>query len=90
MKPAFNAFFQIKAAKWFPLLHCKYGKAKPEIRLALYLDDDKDPQNDRPVKEIPGEIKSVCMLRFTELKLMHLSYFIAISELIMVTNSALN
>lgn len=42
-----------QAAKWFPLLHCKYGKAKPEIRLALYLDDDKDPQNDRPVKEIP-------------------------------------
>ncbi|KAK6179237.1 hypothetical protein SNE40_011643 [Patella caerulea] len=30
-----------QCAKWYPLLHSKYHKLKPEIRLALYLDDDQ-------------------------------------------------
>ncbi|KAK7486793.1 hypothetical protein BaRGS_00021940 [Batillaria attramentaria] len=33
-------------AKWYPLLHCKYGKTKPEVRLSIYLDDDKSPDKD--------------------------------------------
>nr|XP_022334078.1 centrosomal protein of 120 kDa-like [Crassostrea virginica] len=28
--------------KWYPLLHSKYSKSKPEIRLAIYLEDDKN------------------------------------------------
>lgn len=30
-----------QTAKWYPLLHSKYSKSKPEIKLSLYLDDDK-------------------------------------------------
>ena len=33
-------FFQ--TPKWYPLLHSKYSKSKPEIRLAIYLEDDKN------------------------------------------------
>ncbi|XP_071098431.1 centrosomal protein of 120 kDa-like [Haliotis cracherodii] len=32
-----------QVAKWHQILHSKYHKSKPEIRLALYLDDDKNP-----------------------------------------------
>ncbi|XP_076443605.1 centrosomal protein of 120 kDa-like isoform X2 [Babylonia areolata] len=39
-----------QVAKWYPLLHCKYTKAKPEIRLALYLDEDKSPPKEGTVK----------------------------------------
>ncbi|XP_070175091.1 centrosomal protein of 120 kDa-like isoform X2 [Littorina saxatilis] len=41
-----------QVAKWYPLLNCKYGKTKPEIRLALYLDDDKSPQKEGAAKVI--------------------------------------
>ncbi|XP_063434844.1 centrosomal protein of 120 kDa-like [Mytilus trossulus] len=30
-----------QTAKWYPLLHSKYSKNKPEIKLSIYLDDDK-------------------------------------------------
>lgn len=30
-----------QAAKWYPLLHSKYNKSKPEIKLAIYIDEDK-------------------------------------------------
>lgn len=30
-----------QTAKWYPLLHSKYSKSKPEIKLSIYLDDDK-------------------------------------------------
>lgn len=34
-----HIFFQ--TPKWYPLLHSKYSKNKSEIRLAIYLEDDK-------------------------------------------------
>ena len=33
--------FYLQTAKWYPLLHSKYSKNKPEIKLSIYLDDDK-------------------------------------------------
>jgi hypothetical protein len=31
----------LQTAKWYPLLHSKYSKNKPEIKLSIYLNDDK-------------------------------------------------
>nr|KAG5699532.1 hypothetical protein BaRGS_033728 [Batillaria attramentaria] len=43
-------------AKWYPLLHCKYGKTKPEVRLSIYLDDDKSPDKDvQVIHEKPSQ-----------------------------------
>ncbi|XP_064607964.1 centrosomal protein of 120 kDa-like isoform X3 [Liolophura sinensis] len=42
--------------KWYPLLHSKYHKLKPELRLGLYLDEDK-PGDEQPsfrAKEAPA------------------------------------
>ncbi|XP_041362219.1 centrosomal protein of 120 kDa-like [Gigantopelta aegis] len=41
-----------QVAKYYQILHSKYHKSKPEIRLALYLDDDKTPQPDSSEKPI--------------------------------------
>ncbi|KAL8561303.1 hypothetical protein ACOMHN_047158 [Nucella lapillus] len=46
-----------QVAKWYPLLHCKYSKAKPEIRLALYLDEDKSPPKEGAIKGLQERSK---------------------------------
>ncbi|XP_064619737.1 centrosomal protein of 120 kDa-like isoform X2 [Lineus longissimus] len=33
-----------QTAKWYPLLHGKYSRSKPEVRLGIYLDEDKNIQ----------------------------------------------
>ncbi|XP_029658180.1 centrosomal protein of 120 kDa-like isoform X2 [Octopus sinensis] len=38
----FRAATMKQASKWYPLLHCKYMKSKPELQLGLYLDHDVD------------------------------------------------
>lgn len=53
----FSIILNNQVAKWYPLLHCKYGKTKPELRLALYLDDDKTPQKDGIINVIQGKKK---------------------------------
>lgn len=36
--------------KWYPLLHSKYSKNKSEIRLAIYLEDDKGGEQETSFK----------------------------------------
>lgn len=36
--------------KWYPLLHSKYSKNKSEIRLAIYLEDDKSGEQETSFK----------------------------------------
>ena len=44
-----------QTAKWNPLLHSKYSKNKPEIKLSIYLDDDKTgEQPSFKAKEAPA------------------------------------
>ncbi|KAL5004829.1 hypothetical protein ScPMuIL_018285 [Solemya velum] len=39
--------------KWYPLLHSKYSKNKPELRLSLYLDEDKSGERPFHAKGAP-------------------------------------
>ena len=32
--------YHLQTSKWHHLLHSKYSKSKPELKLALYLDED--------------------------------------------------
>ncbi|XP_048731906.2 centrosomal protein of 120 kDa-like [Ostrea edulis] len=44
--------------KWYPLLHSKYSKNKSEIRLAIYLEDDKSggQETSFKAKEAPARL----------------------------------
>ncbi|ESO92587.1 hypothetical protein LOTGIDRAFT_190538, partial [Lottia gigantea] len=57
-----------QCAKWYPLLHSKYHKSKPEIKLALYLDDDHGTNTETvPVVKAPSE-ENLTALESTNLK----------------------
>ncbi|KAL3867406.1 hypothetical protein ACJMK2_044608 [Sinanodonta woodiana] len=44
-------------SKWYPLLHSKYQKSKPELRLAIYLDEDKGhEQSSFKAREAPPRV----------------------------------
>ncbi|XP_060082767.1 centrosomal protein of 120 kDa-like [Ylistrum balloti] len=46
-----------QTVKWYPLLHSKYSKNKPEIKLSIYLDEDKSgEQPSFRAKEAPARI----------------------------------
>ncbi|OWF54108.1 centrosomal protein of 120 kDa-like isoform X2 [Mizuhopecten yessoensis] len=46
-----------QTAKWYPLLHSKYSKNKSEIKLSIYLDEDKSgEQPSFRAKEAPARI----------------------------------
>ena len=53
--------FLFQTSKWYPLLLAKYQKNKPEIRLAIYLDEDKtaEPDTSFKAKEAPPRCKTV-------------------------------
>ena len=54
----FASIFVFQIAKWYPLLHSKYGKNKPEMKLSLYIDDDAAPSDSKPAsktKTSPGK-----------------------------------
>lgn len=42
--------FIFQTPKWYPLLHSKYSKNKSEIRLAIYLEDDKGGEQETSFK----------------------------------------
>lgn len=62
----FNYFlFILQTVKWYPLLHSKYSKNKPEIRLSIYLDEDnKEEQPSFKAKDAPARCKThlICYL----------------------------
>ncbi|XP_052280654.1 centrosomal protein of 120 kDa-like [Dreissena polymorpha] len=46
-----------QTSKWYPLLLGKYQKSKPELRLGLYLDEDKSEENTSfKAKEAPPRL----------------------------------
>ena len=52
----FVVYFVImfQTSKWYPLLHTKYSKSRPEVRLSIYIDEDKGPDEGFKAREAPA------------------------------------
>ncbi|XP_074650244.1 centrosomal protein of 120 kDa-like [Tubulanus polymorphus] len=47
----------VQTAKWYPLLHGKYSRSKPEVRIGIYIDDDSNTeQQGFKARNAPGRI----------------------------------
>ena len=65
-KKKISIFDKFQTSKWYPLLLGKYHKTKPEVRLSIYIEEDKsEPVNTSfKAKEAPAR----CMLFFISTK----------------------
>ncbi len=60
----------LQSPKWYQLLHSKYSKSKPELRLCIYIDEENKggEQSSFKAREAPARAGGMCNLTSVDRK----------------------